>query len=121
MRIKKTTIYAVQALRECRRASGTALTNDQIARRLDIHFTYAVKVDRLLKRAGLIQAARGPGGGYTLARDITETSIAEFIQKVDGDLLDDEAGETEDMLMIRRKMRKTLVDRGWRQPISALL
>ena len=36
-----------------------------------------------LRRKGLVRSARGPGGGYRLARTAAETSIAEIVLAVD--------------------------------------
>ncbi|TCZ54643.1 Rrf2 family transcriptional regulator [Roseicella aquatilis] len=36
-----------------------------------------------LRRAGLVSSARGPGGGYRLARPAAETTIAQIVDAVD--------------------------------------
>ncbi|HEV7384700.1 MAG TPA: Rrf2 family transcriptional regulator, partial [Phenylobacterium sp.] len=36
-----------------------------------------------LRRKGLVQSARGPGGGYRLSRTAAETTIADIVHAVD--------------------------------------
>ncbi len=119
MRIKKKVIYAMQALREYQGAK--TLTSLGLAQRLDISISYATEVNRLLTVAGFLQASRGSMGGHDLARDPAKIPIAELIEKIDGGLLEDETGETEDMLAIRAKLREALTSKGWGRPVSSLL
>ena len=44
------------------------------------------KVLKALAHAGLVTAARGPTGGYRLARTATAISIAEVVAAIDGDI-----------------------------------
>jgi FeS assembly SUF system regulator len=44
------------------------------------------KVLKALAHAGLVTAARGPAGGYRLARMATAISIAEVVAAIDGDI-----------------------------------
>jgi FeS assembly SUF system regulator len=44
------------------------------------------KVLKALAHAGLVIAARGAGGGYRLARQATEISVAEVVAAIDGDI-----------------------------------
>lgn len=41
-----------------------------------------------LRGAGLVQSTRGPGGGYTLARDMSTISVADIVDAVDADAPD---------------------------------
>jgi len=120
MQIKKPTIYAIQALREYQ-STQDILTTPDIARRLDISIAYATKVNRALVEGGFVEAIRGSMGGHRLAKDLRKIPIAELIGQIDGGLLDEEPGETKDMLDIRRKLRDTLAERGWGKPVASLL
>jgi FeS assembly SUF system regulator len=44
------------------------------------------KVLKLLTRAGIVTAARGAGGGYRLAKEAEDVSVAEIVAAIDGDL-----------------------------------
>jgi len=55
----------------------------EIARRQRIPEEYLGQIMVLLKRANLVHGARGPGGGYRLARAAEATSIAEIVHAVD--------------------------------------
>ena len=49
----------------------------------DISLSYLEQLFARLRKGGLVQGLRGPGGGYRLARDGAEISIAEIITAVD--------------------------------------
>lgn len=54
-----------------------------ISRRQGISLAYLEQLFSRLRKNGLVQSARGPGGGYTLGREIADISIAEVIRAVD--------------------------------------
>lgn len=54
-----------------------------ISRRQDISLTYLEQLFSKLKRHDLVESARGPGGGYRLAMNIEEISVAKIIYSVD--------------------------------------
>ena len=45
--------------------------------------SYLEQLFARLRRRGLVQSHRGPGGGYRLARSAVETNIAEIVLAVD--------------------------------------
>ena len=55
----------------------------EIAERQEISLSYLEQLFARLRRKGLVKSARGPGGGYRLARTAAETSIAEIVRAVD--------------------------------------
>jgi Rrf2 family iron-sulfur cluster assembly transcriptional regulator len=54
-----------------------------IAERQQLSLCYLEQLFGGLRRAGLVTSARGPGGGYRLARPAGEISIADVIAAVD--------------------------------------
>ncbi|MEM7377744.1 MAG: Rrf2 family transcriptional regulator [Pseudomonadota bacterium] len=58
-----------------------------IAGRQDISLSYLEQLFGRLRRAGLVESVRGPGGGYRLARETDAISVAEILRAVD-ELLD---------------------------------
>ena len=40
----------------------------------------------MLKKAGLIKSIRGAGGGYVLAKDLTEISVGDVLRALEGNL-----------------------------------
>lgn len=56
-----------------------AVTLAEIARRQSISLSYLEQLFARLRRAGLVDSVRGPGGGYNLARDPSQISIAEVV------------------------------------------
>ena len=61
--------------------SAVALAD--IATRQEISLSYLEQLFARLRRKGLVQSARGPGGGYRLAREAALTSIADIVHAVD--------------------------------------
>ena len=69
------------ARREVGATRAVALAD--IAERQEISLSYLEQFFARLRRKGLVKSARGPGGGYRLARTAAETSIAEIVRAVD--------------------------------------
>ena len=81
--------FAVNALVDLalREAAGpVALVS--IGQRQGISLSYLEQLFGRLRRVGVVESTRGPGGGYTLARDATQISVAEIVAAVDESLED---------------------------------
>jgi Rrf2 family iron-sulfur cluster assembly transcriptional regulator len=86
MRLSTKGRYAVMAMvdlarREEEAVRAVALAD--IAARQEISLSYLEQLFARLRRRGLVKSARGPGGGYRLAKGAGETSIADIIHAVD--------------------------------------
>lgn len=76
--------YAMVALADLATAKGdTPVTLAEISRRQDISLAYLEQLFVRLRRAGLVTAARGPGGGYRLAKLPQDVRVAEVLAAVD--------------------------------------
>lgn len=80
--------YAVMAmvdLAKQSRAGETAapITLSEIAERQEISLSYLEQLFSRLRKAGLVNSVRGPGGGYMLARAPAELRIADIVLAVD--------------------------------------
>jgi len=62
---------------------GNHVALAEIARRQAVSLPYLEQLFVRLRRAGLVAAVRGPGGGYRLARPAAEIRIADILQAVD--------------------------------------
>lgn len=60
----------------------SAIALADIAERQDISTTYLEQLFRKLRKSGLVNSVRGPGGGYVLARDVEQISIADIMTAV---------------------------------------
>ena len=58
-------------------ANGDSFARQQIS------LSYLEQLFARLRRKGLVESARGPGGGYRLTRAAAETSIADIVHAVD--------------------------------------
>lgn len=77
--------YASRALLSLalRHGDGPTSVRD-IAERTGLPQPYLEQILLALKGAGLVRSKRGVGGGYTLARDPEEISLAQIVSAVDG-------------------------------------
>ena len=55
----------------------------EIAKRQDISLPYLEQLFVKLRRAGLVEAVRGPGGGYKLARTPSDIRVSEILTAVE--------------------------------------
>ena len=60
-----------------------------ISARQGTSLSYLEQLFSALRRAGLVDSTRGPGGGYTLARRMDQVSVAEIILAVENLKADD--------------------------------
>ncbi len=84
MRLTSKARYAVAAMMDlCRHAGERPVPLAAVAARQYISLSYLEQLFRKLREAGLVVAARGPGGGYRLARAAETISIADIIRAVE--------------------------------------
>ena len=86
MRLSTKGRYAVMAMADLARREGDAaraVALADIAARQEISLSYLEQLFARLRRKGLVRSARGPGGGYRLARAAEATTIAEIVHAVD--------------------------------------
>jgi len=76
--------YAMVALVDLAMMSDDRLLSlSEISKRQDISLPYLEQLFVKLRRAGLVDSVRGPGGGYRLARPATEIRVADILGAVD--------------------------------------
>ena len=76
--------YAMVALADIAMQPEGALVNlSEIDRRQDISLPYLEQLFVKLRRVGLVDSVRGPGGGYRLGRPASEIRVAEILGAVD--------------------------------------
>ena len=76
-----TTKYALKALVNLARApAGTSIFGHELAQRAGIPSHYLSKVMTALRNAGLVDAARGLGGGYRLSKPADQIRLEEVVR-----------------------------------------
>ena len=76
--------YAVMAMADLAREGGdTAVPLSQISDRQRITVAYLEQLFQQLRRAGLVESARGRTGGYRLGRPAQDISVAEVMAAVE--------------------------------------
>ena len=85
MRLTTRGKYAVTALLDLslNESGNKFISISQIALRQDMSVSYLEQLFRNLRKAGIVQAVRGPGGGYRLSRPSTEINVSEVIASVE--------------------------------------
>lgn len=76
--------YAMVALADITlQGDETLVTLGDISKRQDVSLPYLEQLFVKLRRAGLVESVRGPGGGYRLARPASEIRVVEILTAVD--------------------------------------
>jgi Rrf2 family iron-sulfur cluster assembly transcriptional regulator len=84
MRLTTKGRFAVTAMIEVAMTRGKRpVTLAVISQRQKISLSYLEQLFGKLRRRGLVESVRGPGGGYRLAREMTQISVADIILAVD--------------------------------------
>lgn len=76
--------YAMVALADlASMPQGQLLSLSELSKRQNISLPYLEQLFVKLRRAGLVESMRGPGGGYSLARPASEIRVSEILGAVD--------------------------------------
>lgn len=76
--------YAVTAMADIAlQKHGQPVALAEISERQKISLAYLEQLFGKLRRAGLVDSMRGPGGGYTLARPATDIAVSQIMAAVD--------------------------------------
>ena len=84
MRLSTKGRYAVMAMVDLAiQSDGRPVPLADVAERQEISLSYLEQLFGKLRRGGLVESVRGPGGGYMLSRTTDETRVADIIMAVD--------------------------------------
>ena len=87
MKLTTKSRYAVTAMLDiASHNTGSPISLPEISHRQNISLSYLEQLFSRLKKSGLVDSIKGPGGGYKLSKDANELVISEVIQAVDEDL-----------------------------------
>lgn len=86
--LSKSAEYAIQAVHRLAFVSHPGpVPASELAERVGVPANYLSKLLDTLRKEGLVEATRGRGGGFSLAREPSDISLAEVIEPFDDDLL----------------------------------
>jgi Rrf2 family protein len=80
MKLQQSTLLGLYAVLELAKADGEQLSAAAIAAKFDVSINHLAKVLRILVKAGLLQAARGAGGGYRFSGNAKRTTLMDVIE-----------------------------------------
>ena len=84
MRLTTKGRYAVTAMLDLAlHSSDGPVSVAEIAKRQELSPSYLEQLFSKLRRAELVKSSRGPGGGFSIGRDIAQVSVADIIDAVD--------------------------------------
>lgn len=78
--------YALRGILEIAAAKKPPIKRDQIARAQKIPVKFLETILGELKHAGIVASQRGADGGYSLAKDPAQVTVADVIRVIDGPL-----------------------------------
>lgn len=84
LKLSKKVEYALLAVQYMAGRQGSVVSAKDVALRFDISLALVAKVLQSLVRAGLVVSYHGANGGYALARNASDISIADVIHGVEG-------------------------------------
>ena len=88
MRVSAKSDYALRALIElATRDGGSPVSAEELGRLQEIPHGFLQAILADLRRAGIVISQRGQSGGWRMARDAAEVSVADVIRAVDGPLV----------------------------------
>ena len=84
MRLTTKGRFAVTAMIDLAMQRGSGpVTLAEISQRQKISLSYLEQLFGKMRRRALVDSVRGPGGGYRLAKDMAQVSVADIILAVD--------------------------------------
>jgi Rrf2 family protein len=84
LELTKKTDLAFQALEYIAASGDTKVTGADLADELEITTQYLPHVMAPLTRAGWVNSTSGPRGGYSINTDLTDVSLLDLIEAVEG-------------------------------------
>jgi Rrf2 family protein len=84
--LTRKTEYALVAMTDLARKSPANLSAREIGRRFRLPLPVLTNILNQLARRGLVTSTRGPKGGYRLAREPNQISLANVIEAIEGSL-----------------------------------
>ena len=100
LRISKMTDYAVLILANLALHDKNLLTAKEIASETHISLPTVQKILKKLNRKSLVVSKQGASGGYVLADDTKDISVADLLMKLDGDLSITQCSSDEDQCQV---------------------
>lgn len=109
MRLSTRGRYAVMAMTDLAlNGQGKPISLSEISVRQQISLSYLEQLFARLRKGGLVKSARGPGGGYLLARDAHEVYVADIVLAVDEPIKATRCSMTSNKLGANKRLSKEM-------------
>ena len=97
MRVSAKADYAIRAVTELAASPPGAVKGERIAQAQEIPVKFLENILADLRNAGIVMSRRGAEGGYWLARNADDISLADVIRAVEGPLANVRGMRSEDV------------------------
>ncbi|MBP6963930.1 MAG: Rrf2 family transcriptional regulator [Armatimonadetes bacterium] len=84
LHISEAAALALHTMAVLARSTDRLASTHEIAEELAVSENHLAKVRQQLARAGLVEAVRGPSGGFRLTRPPSKTSLMEVYEAIEG-------------------------------------
>ena len=84
LNLSQGSIIALHAAMHLAKESGAPVTTEEAADTLKVSRAHLSKILQRLTKAGIAKAVRGPKGGYTLDKPLSEITLREVFEAIEG-------------------------------------
>lgn len=86
MRITNQSEYAIRAVLEIARNPESVYTPNSLYEKISVPKTFLAKILQKLAKKGILSSTRGATGGFKLKKNISELTLVDIIEAVDGEI-----------------------------------
>lgn len=83
MKLSSRSVFAIKSMLELTFKGEHPISLPELSRTQNISLSYLEQIFAVLRKAGLAQSTRGPGGGYKLGKLPSEISVADIVAAIE--------------------------------------
>ena len=83
MKLSSRSVFAIKSMLELTFKGDNPISLPELSRTQNISLSYLEQIFAVLRKAGLAQSTRGPGGGYKLGKSPGDISVADIVAAIE--------------------------------------
>jgi len=83
MKLSSRSVFAIKSMLELTFKGENPISLPELSRTQNISLSYLEQIFAVLRKAGLAQSTRGPGGGYKLGKSPSDISVADIVAAIE--------------------------------------